>query len=92
VAAFDDDYMFDQERGSLAAQPNGAFDKRGDLLLVGHVAGDVQRLVARGGQLRRRRLDGLLIAGTTAAPDSANARAVASPMPAPAPVTTATRS
>ena len=51
-------------------------------------------LVALGGQLRRRPLEGLLVAvgESMAAPDRATARAVASPVPEPVPVTTATRS
>jgi hypothetical protein len=39
-----------------------AFDKRGHLLLVGHVADDAERLLARRGQLRRRAPEGLLVA------------------------------
>ena len=41
---------------------HGAFHERGDLLLVGHVAGGTECLTARGGQLVRRGPEGLLIA------------------------------
>ncbi len=41
---------------------HGAFYKCGDLLLVGHVAYDAERLTARGGQLGRRGPEGLLVA------------------------------
>jgi hypothetical protein len=41
---------------------HGAFYKCGDLLLVGHVADDVERLTARGGQLGRRGPEGLFVA------------------------------
>jgi hypothetical protein len=41
---------------------HGALDERGDLLLVGHVAHDAQRLVAGAGQLLRRGPEGLLVA------------------------------
>ena len=41
---------------------HGAFYECGDLLLVGDVADDAERLTARGGQLGRRGPGGLLVA------------------------------
>jgi hypothetical protein len=41
---------------------HGPVYERGDLLLVGHVAGDAERLTVRGGQLGRRGPEGLLVA------------------------------
>ena len=76
-----------------AERGDGAVDHRGDLVLVGDVAGDAEHLVSGGLQVvGGGAASGVVVvaARTTAAPASAKARAVARPMPELAPVTRAT--
>ena len=75
-----------------AERVDGALDQGGDLVLVGDVAGDAERLVAGGGQLVGRGAQRLLVdvGEHDGGAGAANARAVARPMPEPAPVTSAT--
>ena len=75
-----------------AERGDGAVDHRGDLGLVGDVAGDAEHLMPGGCRSSAAALDGFVAWATraTAAPASAKARAVARPMPELAPVTRAT--
>ena len=71
-----------------------ALDQGGDLLLVGHVADDVQRLVTRSGQLLGRGPDRLFVAigEPDGSPRLGERLRGGEAMPEPAPVTSATRS
>jgi hypothetical protein len=62
-----------------------------DMIGVGHVAGDRQRLAAELPDAVRRRLDASFMAIQQHEPASANAIAMARPMPCALPVTTAVR-